>query len=178
MGAGGARPTLSLVAGMTLTESGRRLGGLVWVERRLFETLGAWVRIVADPTLSIALATQARHHAAHAQSLEALLPATRDHDPEALVSAPTEPAPSPSPIAEVLRRLVGPAVIDAGSDEIATLLEVVLPAQVDVLEAWLADASPVRDGPGIRGVTAVLVEHRADRDLLAALVGGLGPSGR
>ena len=178
MVAGGGRPTLSLVAGMTLTESGRRLGGVVWVERRLFETLGAWVRIVADPALSIALATQARHHAAHAQSLEALLPETRDHDPEAFVSAPTEPTPSRPPMAEVLRRLVGPTAIDAGSDEIATLLEVVLPAQVGALDAWVADASPVRDAPGIRGVTAILVEHRADRDRLAALVGGLGPSGR
>ena len=34
---------------MTLDESARRLGALVWTERRLFELLGGWVVSTPEP---------------------------------------------------------------------------------------------------------------------------------
>jgi len=143
---------------MTLLESARRLGTSAWVEQRLFEVLGGWVRAAHDPALALALATIARHHAAHALDLSALLPATRDHDPAALVSPPAgeddlwdSVAEAPTPEAG-LPIVVGP----------------VLSGHLDSLESWLGDASPVRDGPGIRVVTAVLATDRDDRERLAA----------
>lgn len=143
---------------MTLLESARRLGTSVWVEQRLFEVLGGWVRAAHDPALAVALGTVARHHAAHALDLSALLPATRDHDPAALVSPPAgegdlwaSVAGAPTPEAG-LSIVVGPA----------------LSGHLGALGSWLGDASPVRDGPGIRVVTAVLAADRNDRERLAA----------
>lgn len=143
---------------MTLAESARRLGASAWVEQRLFEALGGWVRAAGDPALALALATVARHHAAHALQLSALLPATRDHDPATLVSPPPgeddlwiSVAAAPTPEAG-LPMVVGPA----------------LSGHLGALESWLGDASPVRDGPGIRVVAAVLAADRVDRERLSA----------
>ncbi len=145
---------------MTIEESARRLGALAWVEQWLFETLGRWVRAASEPRLALVLATAARHHAAHALQLAALLPETRDHDPAALVSPPPG---GDDPWAAI----AGSADVVAG----LASLEPALGAHLAALEAWLDDASTVRDGPGIRVVTAVLAEDRTDRALLDAATG-------
>jgi len=143
---------------MTLDDSARRLGALAWGEERLFAALGGWVRAASDPALAVLLATAARHHGAHVLDLTALLPSTRDHDPAALVSAPPDGSGT-------WDALAGEADPIAG---ITLLLGAVLPGHLAALEAWLDDAAPVRDGPGIRVVTAVLAEVCADRDRLVA----------
>lgn len=145
---------------MTIDESARRLGTLAWVEQRLFETLGHWVRAAGEPRLALVLATEARHHAAHALQLTALLPETRDHDPAALVSPPSDDDDPWSAVAGSGGPVAGLAILGP-----------VLVAHLAELQAWLDDASAVRDGPGIRVVAGVLAEDRADRDLLDAETG-------
>ncbi len=80
-------PSVDGVLGMTIDESARRLGHIVWVERRLFELLGGWVTSTPEPAVKLALARRSRHHAAHAAAIEVVLPDTRDHDPVAVVAA-------------------------------------------------------------------------------------------
>lgn len=145
---------------MTLDDSARRLGALARVEQRLFAVVGGWVRDAADPALAVVLSTVARHHGGHALDLTALLPSTRDHDPAALVSAPADGD-------DTWDGVIGETDPTAG---IACLVDSVLPVHLAALESWLDDASPVRDGPGIRVVAAVLAEDRTDRDRLATCV--------
>ncbi len=154
-------PIVGPVTGMTLDESARRLGALAWGEQRLFEILGGWVRAAADPGLALALASAARRHAGHALQLVALLPETRDHDPAALVSPP--PAGE-----EAWATAAGAPEPAAG---LPVLLREVVPGHLAAVEAWLGDASAVRDGPGARILATVLAENRADQDRLGAFAG-------
>lgn len=156
------RPIVGPVPGMTLSESVARLGACAWVEQRLFETLGGWVRSTSDPALALALATVARHHASHALQIAGLLPATRDHDPAVLVTPP--PDDDDHHWASVARA-------EEPTAGLATILGSALSGHLAALESWLEGASPVRDGPGIRVVEAVLAEDRTDRDRLSGFVG-------
>jgi hypothetical protein len=145
---------------MTLEESARRLGRIVWFERRLFEVLGRWVASTPEPSVKLALACQSRHHAGHAAAVEVLLPETRDHDPAALVAA-TE-ATEAARFAEVEAR--------AGTEaRLRSLVDELLPRQLAACEAFLAQASPVRDGPATRALIVVLAEERAELTNLALL---------
>ena len=155
------RPIVGPVPGMTLSDSAARLGACAWVEQRLFETLGGWVRSTNDPALALALATVARHHASHALQITGLLPATRDHDPAVLVSPPPDDDDLWASVARAEEATAG----------LATLLGPTLSGHLAALESWLESASPVRDGPGIRVVEAVLAEDRTDRDRLHGFAG-------
>jgi hypothetical protein len=147
--------------GMNLDESARRLGGLVWTERRLFELLGGWVVSTPEPDIKLALAHTSRRHGDHALTLGDLLPDTRDHDPESLVAPPDG---GDGAFAAAAAAATTAERLDAVEARIA-------PAHLGALEAYLADASPVRDGPAIRVVGAVLAEDAAALGALAALLG-------
>lgn len=134
---------------MQIDEAAQRVGELAWVEQRLFEVLGAWAASTPEPGLKVVLATQSRLHGDHVLTLTAVLPDTRDHDPEALVAPPAvDPTAALDGLAERDERL-------------RTLLDEVLPAHLGALERFVADASPISDGPARRAVAAVLDEDRA-----------------
>ncbi len=135
--------------GMTIDESARRLGEVAWAEGRLFEVVGQWVTTTPEADLELVFARESRLHGEHAVAIGALLPDTRDHDPETLVA--------PGSGAEA--RLAELAA--AGPDRRVRALAEVLRTHLETLDAYLADASPVRDGPGIRLITAVVAEDRA-----------------
>lgn len=145
---------------MTIEASARRLGEIVWFERRLFELVGGWAASVPEPAVKLVLARQSRHHGTHAVAVEALLPKTRDHDPAALVQpfAPGAPA-----------RLDAIAAREGTRARLAALVDDLLPRELALCEGFLAGASPVRDGPAARGLVVVLAEARAD----LAELGGL-----
>jgi hypothetical protein len=138
---------------MTLDESARRLGRIVSLERRLFEMMGRWVPSTPELSVKLALARQSRHHAGHAAALEVVLPETRDHDPAALVAA-TDAAG-----AALVRELEARADTEG---RLRALVDELLPRQLAACEAFLAEASPVRDGPAIRALIFVLAEERAE----------------
>jgi hypothetical protein len=133
---------------MTIDESAQRLGEIVWTERRLFELVGQWVTTTPEPDLELAFARESRLHGEHALAVGALLPETRDHDPVALV-APGEGAE------EAVASLAA-----AEPERRAPALAEVLRAHLEVLEAYVRDTSPVRDGPGIRVVGGVIAQYR------------------
>jgi hypothetical protein len=141
--------------GMTLDESARRLGALTWAERRLFELLGGWVVTTPEASVKLALAGASRRHGDHALALAVLLPDTRDHDPEALV------APGPE-----AGEAFAAAASAASSGARLEALDAVGAVHLRALEAFVADAAEVRDGPAIRVVGLVLAEDAASfRDL-------------
>jgi hypothetical protein len=70
-----------------LDASARALGQLIWAKRRCFELLGAWVTSTPEPAAKLALAGISVRQGMGAQSLEALLPETRDHDPDRAIAA-------------------------------------------------------------------------------------------
>jgi hypothetical protein len=140
---------------MDITESAQRVGALAFAEQQLFETVGAWVASTDEPDLKLLFARLSRHHGDHALALAAVLPDTRDHDPEALV------APGDDPSGADLAADSGPARLGA--------LGVVLARQIEALERYLADGSPVRDGPGLRVVRLVRDDDAAEAEELAAI---------
>jgi hypothetical protein len=146
--------------GMTIDESARRVGSIVWAERRLFELLGGWVPSTPEPPVKLALARRSRHHAAHAATLDVVLPDTRDHDPRALVAA-ADPE-DPGRFAEL-------AALTGTDARLACLVDDLLPQRLEACEAFLASASAVRDGPAVRALILVLAEERAELTDLRAL---------
>ena len=136
------------MSGMTIDESARRLGEVAWAEGRLFEVVGQWVTATPEADLKLVFARLSRLHGEHAVSIGALLPETRDHDPGALLA--------PGPGAEAANA----SLAAAGPDRRVGALAEALRTHLEVLEAYLGDASPVRDGPGIRVIGAVIAEDR------------------
>ena len=146
--------------GMTIDESARRLGAIVWSERRLFEVMGGWVTSTPEPLVKLAFARHSRLHAAHASTLEAVLPETRDHDPAALVKAVDS---------EGAARVEALAAGATTELRLEALVDELLPGRLGACENFLADASSVRDGPAIRALMFVLAEERAELTDLTAL---------
>ena len=146
---------------MTIDEGARRIGGLVWAERRLFELTGGWVATTPEPEPKVTLAVSSRRFGDHAVALAVLLPDTRDHTPEAMV-APVGDAAAAFDLAQGATTT---------PERLAVLSDALSAGHLAALEEYLADAVPVRDGPGIRVVTAVLAEDRAVFERLRDLSG-------
>jgi hypothetical protein len=149
---------------MTLDESARRLGSIVWFERRLFEVMGRWVPSTPERSVKLMLARQSRHHAEHAAAVEVVLPETRDHDPATLITAGD---PAAAARVEAVAGRVGT------EERLRSLVDELIPHRLAACEAFLAEAAPVRDGPGIRALIFVLAEERAELTDLANLRGTL-----
>lgn len=146
---------------MTIDASARRLGEIAWFERRLFTLMGEWTTSVPEPSVKLALARQSRHHGAHAVAVAALLPETRDHDPESLVRPG---APDRSAMFEAA------ASCETTGDRLDALIGDLVPHELTLLEAFLVEASAVRDAPATRTLVVVLAEARADLAELAGLL--------
>jgi hypothetical protein len=140
---------------MDITDAARRVGALAWTEQRLFEVVGGWVDSTPEPGVKLLFARASRHHGDHALALAAVLPDTRDHDPVALV-APADDDPSGS---------LGGDTTDARLDA----LLVVLSRQVEAIDGFLTEASPVRDGPALRVAELVVAEDRSEIAAAAGL---------
>jgi hypothetical protein len=144
---------------MTIDDSARRLGALVWTERRLFEILGGWVQETPEAAVKVTFARVSRHHGEHAVAVASLLPATREHDPEASVH----------PEVDAEAAVAVAAACGSTAERLHAVTDRVGAGHLRALAAYLADAAPVRDAPGIRVVSGVLEEVRADLGSLEAL---------
>jgi hypothetical protein len=148
------------VPDLTIDEAARRLGAIVWLERRLFEVLGAWSVSTTEDAVKLALARRSVHHGTHATAVTSVLPETRDHRLEQLVR-PLHPG-TDALVAAIASR-------EGSAARVAGLVDELLPRQLEACEAFLEEASPVRDGPAIRVLIPVLAEERAEVTDLAAL---------
>jgi hypothetical protein len=129
------------------------VGHTCWVERRCFETLGAWVPSVSEPEPKLVLARHSRHHGWHAELLAEVLPATRAHDPARLV-APADPG-WPDVLAVV-------AEATATLDRLVGAYQALLPALVSRYDEVLDRTSRWSDGPVSRRIRLVVDDERSD----------------
>jgi len=126
------------------------LSHATWLERRLFETVGAWVPSTPERAVKLAFARESRRFGWHAELLEPLRPSTRDHD-----------VADRGPLDAGWRTLI--ARMLAGTTTAARLerLQDVLGLAIDCYEAHLAQMRGFRDGPVLRVVQIVLDDERA-----------------
>lgn len=116
------------------------LGTWCWLERRLFELLGRWATVEADPTVAVFLADMSARHAWHARVWFDRLPVLADLDPEALV-VPAGPGTE-----ALVGGLSAHGDAEATVERLAAVHRCVLPALVVRYREVLAGASPVAEG--------------------------------
>jgi hypothetical protein len=127
----------------------------VWIERRLFELLGAWSGDTADPAARPVLAAHAAHHAWRAEVLADRLPRARGLEVNGwegpandrvveLVEAAAEPGPD-----QTAARLVG-------------VYRVIVPQLGEAFLDHLDRLRPISDAPAMRWLRLVLRDEMAD----------------
>lgn len=137
----------------TLDQSGRRAGGHVWVQSRLFEVLGGWVATTPEPEVRLLLDRHSHHAAWRASQWWDRLPVLADVDRSSLCAAP-------SPVAEsVVGHLVG---LDGTAARLAAAYRVVLPRTWACYEGHRRRADPVADGSSLRTLGIVAADLVAD----------------
>jgi len=150
---------------LTIDDVARFLGHAVWLERRLFEVVGGWVRSTADPALKLDLAREARRHGAHVEVLEPLRPDTRDHDTETA-------SPLNASWRSAFARLLAATDTRTRLERLAETLR----AAVAGYEEVLRELAPVRDAGSRRALLVVIEEDRSALDELDRLRGRFAKS--
>lgn len=136
---------------MLIRDTARRLAHHAWLERRLFEVVGAWVGEPSDGEAAGVLGAISQHHGWRADQLQPLLPVLHDLDRAELEPNPTwvaliDDAAAPDAL---LARLLG-------------LAHVVLPEVLAGYERDLSGLGPVADAPVVRVLTIVRDDLRRD----------------
>jgi hypothetical protein len=138
-------------SGLTLDDTAQFLGHATWLERKLFNAVGDWVKSTKAPAAKLAFARESRHHGWHAEMLEPLRPDTRDHQPDAR-----------NPFDASWRGLTTKMVAATTTSQRLERLEELLARTVECYEEHLEALSPVRDAPLERVLRLVLADYRAD----------------
>jgi hypothetical protein len=135
-----------------IRDTARRLAHLAWVERRLFEVVGAWVVGTADGEVAALFAARSMHHGWRASLLEEQVPVLHDLDPAEL-------AP-PDAFVHLLDAVAASA---DDRERLVALAHVVGPHLAARHQALLGDATPVADGPMARVLRLVVVDEQDDQ---------------
>lgn len=157
-------PVPATPAALPLREAARVLGGYRWLEARLFEVLGGWVRSTPEPEVKLLLDAHAHQHAWHAELWLARLPELRELHPDE-VTAPATPA-----LADVVARV---AAADGSLLRLVGVHRVVLPHLVTTYARHLARTAPVADAAVIRSLRLVLADEREAWEAGEAAIHGL-----
>jgi hypothetical protein len=136
--------------GLTIDDTARFLSHATWLERRLFEAVGAWVPSTPERAVKLAFARESRRFGWHAELLEPLRPSTRDHD-----------VAERGPLDAGWRQLVARMLAATNTAARLERLEDVLGSAIDCYETHLAAMRSFRDGPVLRVVRIVLDDERA-----------------
>jgi len=140
-----------LTDGVLIRDTARRLARDAWIERRLFEVLGAWSTDCPEPEVARLLAEQSHHHAWHASLLEERQPVLHD-------LAADELAP-PASVVALLDALAAPS---GTIERLTGLVRVVVPELLAGYEEQLAMANPVADAPVTRVLLLVVADEQED----------------
>ena len=125
----------------------------MWLEERLFETLGGWVPDVAEAKVKVHLAACSHHHAWHAALWRERLPELREMVAEGFVAPP---GARESAFVDAL------AAASTTVEKLVGVYRVALPRQFGVYTRHRAEASAITDGPTIRALDLVLADQVAD----------------
>ena len=137
-------------AGLTIDDTARFLSHATWLERRLFEAVGAWVPSTPERAVKLTFARESRRFGWHAELLEPLRPSTRDHDV-------AERGPLDAGWRTVVARMLAATTTSARLER----LEDVLGSAIDGYEAHLGLMRGFRDGPAMRVLRILLDDERA-----------------
>lgn len=140
----------------TLEDTARRLAGYAWVERRLFEVLGAWVGTVPEVGVKMALSTHSSRHAWHAELWEERLPAPPGPGAGGLV------APADDDVAAFLEAVAEPEDPGRTVEKLVGVYRVLIPRTVAAYTYHLAHASTVSDAPTVRWLRLVIQDEVED----------------
>ncbi len=132
---------------LPLADAARILGAYQWVEQRLFEVLGEWVALEADPVARLLFDSASQQHGWHAELFAEHLPRLDHMDPALLVVPPS---------AEVDGLLLGLGEAGGTLHRLVALGRVLLPRLVAGYSHHLGGAVPVTDAPVIRALRLVL----------------------
>ena len=135
--------------GLTIGDTARFLSHATWLERRLFEAVGAWVPPTPERAVKLAFARESRRFGWHAELFEPLRPSTRDHDI-------AERGPLDAGWRTLVARMLAATTTAARLER----LQDVLGSATDCYEAHLAAMRSFRDGPVLRVVQIVLDDER------------------
>ena len=141
---------------LTLDESAAMVGGHCWIERRLFEVLGAWGVAAGTPGAVAMLDRHSQHAAWRAAQWWDRLPVLAGMDRESLVTAPAG-------WGELLGLAGGhlPAP-DGDAALLAVVHRVALPRLVARYRYHRREATAVADGPVIRTLAQAGHDARSD----------------
>jgi hypothetical protein len=139
---------------LTLHESASRLGGFCWIERRLFETLGASGANLEDPEAKVMVDAHAAHAAWRGGQWWDRLPVLAVIDRDELV---TEPSAAAAAVYDRLSQATGLVAVLAGFYRVA------LPRLAGAYRAFEGLTSPLSDGPARRTLAQVHSDVEADR---------------
>jgi hypothetical protein len=173
---------------LSLEVAARLVGSYQWVERRLFEVLGAWVESEPVPEAQLLFDIYSQQHAWHAELFADRLPALDSVDPDALVLPPS------AEVDRMLSVLTGVVRDGDSSDADGTLLprggrldlpargtlprlvgigRVVLARLVTGYTLHLRRVSPVVDAPITRCLRLVVRDELEEWQALEALTQAL-----
>ena len=147
---------------MLIRETARRLARHRYVERRLFEVVGAWATDADEAEVVALLTAQAHHHAWHASLWEERLPVLHDQPSEELVP--------PVGLVTLLDAVAAPAEL---LERLVGLVRVVLPELLAGYQADVDAAVPVADGPMVRALRLVIDDEQQDWRAAASLLRSL-----
>jgi hypothetical protein len=187
---GGALDGVAMPGGpaLSLEVAARLVGSYQWVERRLFEVLGAWVESEPVPEAQLLFDIYSQQHAWHAELFADRLPALDSVDPGSLVLPPN------AEVDRVLAVLAGVVRDGDSTDADGTLLpqggrldlpargtlprlvgigRVVLARLVTGYTLHLRRVSPVVDAPITRCLRLVLRDEIEEWQALEALTQAL-----
>lgn len=123
-----------------MQDLGDRVGHDAWIERRLFEVLGAWTADSVSDAVTLHFDAASRRHGWHAQLCFDRLPELASLDAESLVVAPGENT------GRLFESLAG---IDGDDARLRAMYNVVLP-EVVIRHRRLRDAAPPVSAASVR----------------------------
>jgi hypothetical protein len=153
--------------GLTLDGLGRFAGACAWVERRLFEVVGAWVPTEAVPEAQVMFDVYSQQHAWHAELFAERLPALDSVDPATLTVAPG------AEVDHMFSSLAGGAGVQAAGGTLLRLVglgRVVLPRLVVGHSVALRRASAVSEAPLRRCLRLVVRDETEQWQAVEALI--------
>lgn len=142
----GAAVADEIVLPVPLEVVSARVGSLVWLHRRAFESLGARVQPTPEPSWKLLWSEQAAHHAGWAEQWSVFLPTASNLSPDDAV------APASAGLADWWERWFGAVDADRVGRDLAVWARVVLPALVIGLRAHGDHHAPATD----RGIRRLL----------------------
>jgi hypothetical protein len=168
------------VSPLTLAEAAALAGGHCWVERRLFEVLGAWSAHTAGADATLALDRHAQHAAWRAAQWWDRLPVLAGVDREALVAPGRQWRALDGPgLDDLVAASAAPDSTDTSAETdgeapggperdhpdvavLAVAYRVLLPRVVVAYARHLPRTSPLADGPVVRTLGQVRADAAAD----------------